>query len=50
MIKVRKAGYKAIGDCSRADRSLVRRNADVLVQLLQNGMFDLLTVESLIIR
>ena len=35
--KVRKDGYRAITQVSRELKKLVKRNADVLVQLLQSG-------------
>ena len=37
LLQVRKDGYRAITQVSRELKKLVKRNADVLVQLLQSG-------------
>lgn len=36
-LQVRKDGYRAITQVSREQKKWVKRNADVLVQLLQSG-------------
>jgi hypothetical protein len=37
VLKTRKRGYDAICDISDVERKWVKRNVDVLVQLLQTG-------------
>lgn len=47
LAQVRIAGYLSIGRISKIDRKWIKRNADVLIQLLQSGWCNFLAYECL---